>query len=185
MNRKKFVIIGLPVILVLMIASQSLRKHMLLTDPVTLTAIETAKTESKSLLAALEDYHHQNGVYPASVKELPRDPLWGKYLYKAQKLTAVYKSPDCQKRINDLMGFQTPEKIAKMAIAKAECLAGYSQFTIKSQIQPENYWNKNMFSYIVFESQNADWSVDWCHSTQRKHLHCDRDLFELQRENRQ
>jgi len=129
---------------------------LLLADPAVVLAISTAKTEAQPLIAALEEFHRYHGAYPTSVRELPKNGLWGKYLYKAQPLSPVYKSLDCQKRIHDSMGWQTPEKLQKMAETQAECLLGYSQFTIKSQVQPANVWNQSMFAYVMLESDNPD-----------------------------
>lgn len=61
-------------------------------DPAVTLALSSARTELT------------HGVYPRSVKELPNNYLWGKYLYQASPLTTVYKSLECQQRVRDLMG---------------------------------------------------------------------------------
>ena len=153
------------------------RRYSLESDPNISSALSTAKTEALPLINALEEYHRAHGVYPRSIKQLPRNPLWGKYLYQTNDFSAVYQSLDCQKRVRDLIGWQTPEKRQRMLETQDECILGYSQFAIKSQVQPSH---QRLFAFVVFESTNPQWDIDWC-----RRKGCYADLVKLQNENRQ
>jgi hypothetical protein len=152
-------------------------------DPKVSLALSAAKTEALPLINALENYHRANGFYPRSIKQLPRNNLWGKYLYETNSLNVVYKSLDCQKRMRDLMGWQTAEKRQQLAQTQDECILGYSQFVIKSQVQPSHL---QTFAFVVFESTNPKWDIDWCdNSGQHGRNFCYDNLVKLQAENRQ
>jgi hypothetical protein len=101
-------------------------------DPAVTLALSSARTEAQPLIDVLDQYHLKRGVYPRSIKELPKDHLWGNYLYQITPLNAVYKSLDCEQRVRDLMGWQTPEKRQQMLKTQDECVLGYSQFALKT-----------------------------------------------------
>ncbi|MFZ0478950.1 MAG: hypothetical protein WAL71_07350 [Terriglobales bacterium] len=163
-------------------AFYTFNRRMLESDPVVAKALSSAPTEAKSLLDALDAYHLAHGVYPRSVKDLPRDPLWGKYLYQVNSLFAVYKSLDCQRRMHDLMGIQTPEKIRLGKETQAECLLGYSQFVVKTHVQAKY---RQVFAFVVFDSANPKWAIDWCTPNNETRNYCYEDLLKLQDESRQ
>jgi hypothetical protein len=81
-------------------------------DPKVSLALSTARTEALPLINDLEDFHRAHGFYPRSIKQLPRNNLWGKYLYDTNSLNVVYKSLDCQKRVRDLMGWHAIAHVA-------------------------------------------------------------------------
>jgi hypothetical protein len=151
-------------------------------DPAATLALSSARTETKPLIDVLEQYHLAHGVYPKSVKELPKDSLWGKYLYEVMPLNAVYKSLDCQQRVRDWMGWQTADKRQRMLETQEECILGYSQFVLKSQV-PALRQRKLVF--VVFESTNPTWDVDWCSPGRHGRNFCFADLTKLREENRQ
>lgn len=157
-------------------------RRSLQSDPVVTLALTSAPTEAQPLIGALEQYHLARGVYPRSVKELPKNHLWGKYLYQITPLNAVYKSLDCQQRVRDLMGWQTAEKRQQTQEVQDECLLGYSQFVLETQVQPSD---RQMFVFVEFASANPQWDIDWCSSGSRGPSHCYEDLMKLRDENRQ
>ena len=158
-------------------------RYSLENDPKVSLALSAAKTEALPLINDLEDFHRANGFYPRSIKQLPRNNLWGKYLYETNSLNVVYKSLECQKRMRDLMGWQTAEKRQQLAQTQDECILGYSQFVIKSQVQPSHL---QTFAFVVFESTNPKWDIDWCdNSGQHGRNFCYDNLVKLQAENGQ
>jgi hypothetical protein len=164
-------------------ASHWLNRSALKSDPDVMLALSAAQTETQPLIDALEQYHLEHGVYPRSVKDLPKNALWGKYLYQTWDLNSVYKSLDCQRRIHDLMGFQTPEKLQRFRDTRNECLLGYSQFILKTQVHPSR--PRQMFVFVVFQSANPKWDIDWCSPGRHGPNHCYEELKELRAENRQ
>jgi hypothetical protein len=151
-------------------------------DPAVTLALSSARTEAKPLIDALDQYHLIHGVYPRSVKELPKDHLWGKYLYQITPLNAVYKSLECQQRVRNLMGWQTTEKRQRAQEVQEECLLGYSQFVLKTQVQPSH---RQMFVFVEFASANPKWDIDWCTGAKHGRNYCYEDLMKLRDENKQ
>jgi hypothetical protein len=170
------------IVIVVLFSYHKLMRYFLESDHNVSSALSTAKTEALPLIDALEEFHRARGFYPRSIKQLPRNPLWGKYLYQINDLNAVYQSLDCQKRVRDLMGWQTAEKRQKMLETKNECILGYSQFVIKSQVQPAPL---HLYAFVIFESTNPQWDVDWCNHSGEGRNFCADDLEKLQDENRQ
>jgi hypothetical protein len=157
-------------------------KQSLESDPAVVLALSSAQKETQPLIGAMEKYHLAHGVYPRSIKELPYSPLWGKYLYQISSLNTVYTSLDCQQRVRDLMGWQTAEKRQTMQETQAECVLGYSQFLVKSEVQASHL---HMHVFVVFDSTNPKWNVDWCNPNDRGRDYCGDDLAKLRDENRQ
>jgi hypothetical protein len=151
-------------------------------DPEVRLAVASARTEAQPLIDALEKYHLLHGVYPRSIKDLPQNYLWGKYLYQTSQLNAVYKSLDCQQRVRDLMGWQTAEKRQRMRETQVECLLGYSQFAVKTQVPTAHV---RVYAFVVFDSTKAKWDVDWCDPTDNARNYCYDELLKLEEENRQ
>jgi hypothetical protein len=157
-------------------------KRSLESNPAVELALSSAQKDAQPLIEAIEKYHTEHGFYPRSIKDLPYNALWGKYLYQTSSLNSVYKSLDCQRRVRDLMGWQTAEKRQKMQETQEECLLGYSQFLIKSQVQASHL---NMYVFVVFDSTNPKWNVDWCSPNNNRRDYCGADLAKLREENRQ
>jgi hypothetical protein len=157
-------------------------KRSLESNPAIELALSSAQKDAQPLIDAIEKYHTEHGFYPRSIKDLPYSALWGKYLYQTSSLNSVYKSLDCQRRVRDLMGWQTAEKRQKMQETQEECLLGYSQFLIKSQVQASHL---NMYVFVVFDSTNPKWNVDWCTPNDNRRDYCGAELAKLREENRQ
>ncbi len=157
-------------------------KRSLESNPAVVLALSSAQKEAQPLIGAIEKYHLEHGVYPGSIKDLPYSPLWGKYLYQPSALNSVYKSLDCQRRVRDLMGLQTAEKRQHMQETQEECLLGYAQFLVKSQVQTSHF---HMYVFVVFDSTNPKWNVDWCSPNDRGRDYCGADLAKLRDDNRQ
>jgi hypothetical protein len=170
------------ILIVCLFSYHSLMRYFLESDGNVSSALSTAKTEALPLINDLEEYHRARGFYPRSIKQLPRNNLWGKYLYQVNDLNTVYQSLDCQKRVRDLMGWQTSGKRQKMLETRNECILGYSQFVIKSQVQPAHL---QVYAFVVFDSTNPKWDVDWCNNSGEGRNFCHDDLEKLQDENRQ
>ena len=163
-------------------AFHKVMRYALGTDPKVSSALSTAKTEALPLINDLEDFHRAHGYFPRSIKRLPRNSLWGKYLYETNGLYVVYQSLDCQKRMRDLTGWQTTEKRLKTTETQDECILGYSQFVVKSQVQP---LHQRTFAFVVFDSTNPKWDIDWCNTPQHGRNFCYDNLMKLQDDNRQ
>jgi hypothetical protein len=176
---------GFSVFIILIVSLYSFHRVMrysLENDPKVSLALSAAQTEALPLINNLEDFHRANGFYPRSIKQLPRNNLWGKYLYQTNSLNVVYKSLDCQRRMRDLTGWQTAEKRQKLAPTEDECIQGYSQFVIKSPVHPSH---QQTFAFLMFESTNPKWDIDWCNTGDHGRNYCYEDLVKLQNENRQ
>jgi len=182
MNKTRVGLATFVFVIVCLFSYHKLTRYLLVSDRNISSALSTAKTEALPLIDDLEDYHRARGVYPRSIKQLPKNRLWGKYLYQTNDLNVAYQSLDCQKRMRDLMGWQTSEKRQKMAETRDECILGYSQFVIKSQVRPAHL---QISAFVVFESANPKWDVDWCNNSGEGRDHCYDDLLKLQEENQQ
>jgi hypothetical protein len=177
--------VGFSVFMLVLLGWYGLHKairYSLETDPKVNLAVSNAQTEAQPLIAGLEDFHRSHGFYPRSIRQLQRNSLWGKYLYETNGLNVVYHSLDCQKRMRDLMGWQTAEKRQKLIQTEDECISGYSQFVIKSQVQPAH---QRTLAFVVFESTNPKWDIDWCNSSHKGRNYCYENLMKLEGENRQ
>jgi len=157
-------------------------RRSLASNPAVAMTLSSAPAEAQPLIGALEKYHLTHGVYPRSIKELPHNNLWGKYLYQISQLNTVYKSLDCQQRVRDLTGWQTAQKIQRMQETQDECVLGYSQFVVKTQVQTSHL---HMYVFVAFDSTNPKWDVDWCNPNDRGRDYCSDDLVKLREENRQ
>jgi len=147
-------------------AFYTFNRRMLESDPVVAKALSSAPTEAKSLLDALDAYHLAHGVYPRSVKDLPRDPLWENISTRSIRFFAVYKSLDCQRRMHDLMGIQTPEKIRLGKETQAECLLGIRS----SSSRPMCRQSTGSVCVVVFDSANPKWPSIGARQTTRREL---------------
>ena len=175
---------GFAVFIIMILVWYSFHKgirYSLESDSNVASALSAAKTEALPLINALEDYHRAHGIYPRSIKQLPVNVLWGKYLYETNDLNVVYQSLDCQKRMRDLMGWQTAEKRQRLPATQDECISGYSQFVIKSRVQPRH---QQTLAFVVFESTNPKWDIDWCNSPDHGRNYCYENFMKLEDENR-
>lgn len=79
-------------------------------------------------------------------------------------------------------GMATTEKRLKTIETEDECILGYSQVVIKSQVQPSH---QRTFAFVVFDSTNPKWDIDWCNSPEHGHNFCYENLMKLRDKNRQ
>ena len=153
--------------LVLSMAMCSIQSRMVASDPAVQPAIAQAKTDAQPLLAALDAYHLAKGYYPRSLSELPvTDTSWQKYRYETLSLFRVYKSLACTGKANSTQGWH-PQPVTtyqqQQAALRAECVAGYSAFTLKSpRIATKRGINASSEVYAKFTSQTAQWAPGWC-----------------------
>jgi hypothetical protein len=71
--------------------------------------------------------------------------------------------------MRDLTGWQTTQKRLKTTETQDECILGYSQFVVRSQVQP---LHQRTFAFVVFDSTNPKWDIDWCNTPQHGRNFC-------------
>jgi hypothetical protein len=154
-------------------------------DPTSETDLAAAKAEAQDLLAALEKYRGDTGLYPVSL-----DQLNGRYLssvgqdspghtsparsfrYSARTYDWVYKSDACKEREKTLNGWilkNVNDYKKEVADFKHDCLSGYRSYQLQSRDFPRDAAAQNIERWAYYDSSNRQWSLGWCSQDSARH----------------
>jgi len=137
-------------------------------DPNSETDLTAAQKNAQPLLDALEKYHADNGLYPASLKQLipgylaTPDDLTS-FRYSARHDDWIFQSDACLDQ--DKSPSQPILRQAKHSANGArerDCLSGYREFQLQSADFPLAVGSRDQERWAYYDSQPQYWTVGWC-----------------------
>ena len=149
-------------------------------DPSSEADLAAAKAEAQDLLAALEKYRGDTGLYPIALDQLNgRDRLSTDHFstargfrYSARTNDWVYKSDACAARQKSLNGWilkNVNDYKKEVADFKHDCLSGYRYYQLQSRDFPPDAAAQNIERWAYYDSSNRQWSLGWCTHDSARH----------------
>jgi hypothetical protein len=144
-------------------------------DPTSEANLDAAKIDAQTLLAALEKYRGDTGLYPATLDQLNAtylsSPVNG-FRYSARLNDWVYKSDECVAREKSLHGWimkPTADYKKEVADFRRDCLTGYRYYQLQSRDFPHDPQTLNIDRWAYYDSSNRQWSLGWCSHDGSRH----------------
>jgi hypothetical protein len=142
--------------------------------------LAAAKTEAQPLLNALEKYHADHALYPATLDQitpqyLPANLRVDRYRYTARRADWTLNSDACATREKTLHGWvmkPADQYTKEVALFKLDCITGYRDFQLQSPDFPASSQSPNSERWAWYDSFTKLWSLGWCHhdvTTKGKH----------------
>jgi hypothetical protein len=140
-------------------------------DPTSAPNLARATEAAQPLLEALEKYHADNGLYPATLDHLTTahlPSLGGRhgFLYSARNGDWVFKSDTCAAREKQLHGWilkEVKEYQREIDEFKQECVTGYRYYQLQSDDFPRDAQTQHYIErWAYFDSKTRQWSLGWC-----------------------
>jgi hypothetical protein len=162
-----FVLIAIPVIFWARFHFANLR---VTNDPTSQPDLVAATEQARPLINALEKYHADNGLYPATLDRLspaylPSPQTFHAFRYSARHSDWVFQSDACIVREKSLNGWVLQEVKAhqkEVAQFKQECLNGYRDYQLQSADFPQDVQSRYIERWAYYDSQPQHWSLGWC-----------------------
>ena len=137
--------------------------------------LAAAQKSAQPLLDALEKYHADNGLYPASLNQLTPGYLASSeslrsYRYSARRDDWVFQSDACLDRDKNpgqpiLQARHTPNTVSRM---QHDCLSGYREYQLQSADFPTDAHSRYQERWAYYDSQPQYWTVGWCEQVRTK-----------------
>ena len=133
--------------------SESLRAA---SDPVWAADLQAAQERAQPLLDALEKYHADNGLYPATLGKLSPAYLvsaqdFSRFRYSARHSDWVRESDDC-----------IEDSSSQAVKVKHNCVTGYREFQLQSPGFRVDARSRDLARWAYYDSQPRYWAVGWC-----------------------
>jgi len=140
------------------------------TDPHSEFELAAAQKGAQPLLDALEKYRADNGLYPASLKQLtpgylaPSEDL-SAYRYSARHDDWILQSDAClgpEKNPGQPIlqaAKHTPNTVSR---AQHDCLSGYREYQLQSADFQQNAESQYLARWAYYDSQPQYWTLGWC-----------------------
>ncbi len=132
--------------------------------------VASVAEQSQPLLDALEKYHADHNLYPATLDQLtpvylPSMPTLHGFRYSARHSDWVFESDACLARDKSLHGWILQEvKASQKEVSqfKRECVAGYHDYQLQSRDFPFDPGSRSVKRWAYYDSQPRQWSLGWC-----------------------
>jgi hypothetical protein len=139
-------------------------------DPTSQLELSAAREEAGPLINALEKFHADNGLYPATLDRLspgylpaPANPH--AFRYSARHSDWVFQSDACIVREKKLNGWiLEPVKAYQKEVVqfKQECITGFRDYQLQSHDFPPDTASRAIERWAYYDSEPQHWSLGWC-----------------------
>ena len=139
-------------------------------DPDSESDLAAAQKNAQPLLDALEKYHTDNGLYPASLNQLSPGYFASSagltaYRYSARHDDWVLQSDACLDREKSpghptlQAANHTPYAVSR---SQHDCLSGYREYQLQSPDFPPDVASPYQERWAYYDSQPQYWTMGWC-----------------------
>lgn len=132
--------------------------------------LDANSKQAQPLLAALEKFRADNGLYPTTLNQLspaylPSVQSFAAFRYSARHSDWVFLSDACITREKTLQGWVLREAKAyqqDVAQFKHDCLTGYRDYELQSPDFAPDVQSRYIERWAYYDSQPQHWTLGWC-----------------------
>jgi hypothetical protein len=139
-------------------------------DPSSQPDLTAAVDQAGPLIKALEKYHADNGLYPATLDRLSPAYLASLgnlhgFRYSSRHSDWVFQSNACIDREKSLHGWVLePVRAYQEQVLqfKQQCLTGFRDYQLQSPDFPQDVQSRYIERWAYYDSEPQHWSLGWC-----------------------